>query len=279
MPSQSSSATREWHLLRPLACSVCSAIQPSRAARAPDRAADPDDRQLAGGQTRRIRDVAAQVTLGDGQVTLDPAGFGGRCLGRPVVRQVGRLCRYLVTVALRLGGKQGQYLELEIIGYEFPAGTQQGLGKVDNDWDANWLNVRIRVSDGREAWTRADPALLTWELRELARWLAIVANGRRPEPDAWTGLEPNLQLSITTKTSVIAYLDQKFRRPGSMPEEEPTAIELSPTAAEFSEFVNGLEQALVRFPIRFVEDKGPARFHSAERWPSDPEKGGTSVGN
>ncbi len=258
---------------------MCSAIQPSRAARHPDRAADPDDRQLAGGQTRRIRDVAAQVTLGDGQVTLDPAGFGGRCLGRPVVRQVGRLCRYLVTVALRLGGKQGQYLELEIIGYEFPAGTQQGLGKVDNDWDANWLNVRIRVSDGREAWTRADPALLTWELRELARWLAIVANGRRPEPDAWTGLEPNLQLSITTKTSVIAYLDQKFRRPGSMPEEEPTAIELSPTAAEFSEFVNGLEQALVRFPIRFVEDKGPARFHSAERWPSDPEKGGTSVGN
>ncbi len=169
-------------------------------------------------------------------------------------------------MALRLGGKQGRYFELEVIGYQFPAGAQrEGLGKVDNDWDANWLNVRIRVSDGREAWTRTDPAILTWELRSLARWLAVVASGGRPKPDTWTGLEPNLQLSITTQLSeLMAYLDQEFRRPGSLPEEEPTAIELSPTPAEFAEFLHGLEQALARFPIRFVEDKGPARVHSAE---------------
>jgi hypothetical protein len=175
-------------------------------------------------------------------------------------------------MALRLAGPQGQYLELEIIGYQFPAATQeQGLGRVDNDWDANWISVRIRVSDSSEGWTRTAPALLTWELRRLARWLAIVASGGHPKPDVWTGLEPNLQLVISGKpTTLVVYLRQEFRRPGSTLEDEPTAIELAATPAEMAEFVDGLERALTRFPIRFVEAEGPARFHSVEHWPYEP---------
>lgn len=178
----------------------------------------------------------------------------------------------VVAVALRLNGPYGRYVELEVLGYQFPGDQKQGLGRVDNDWDANWLMVRLRVSDGREVWSRTEPVLLTWEIRRLARWLAIIAGGKRPDPDAWTGLEPNLQLEVTkTPMELIASLHQEFRRPGSALEEEPTSIELKPTPAEIASFIAGLEETLLKYPIRFIEENGPAHFHSNERWPPEPE--------
>ena len=79
-----------------------------------------------------------------------------------------------------------QRLSLAIVGYESP-------DVEDDRYDANWLVVRVEARDGETTWSAEDPALLTWEVEALARWLEQVARGRFEQP--WCGfVEPNLEL-------------------------------------------------------------------------------------
>jgi hypothetical protein len=58
-------------------------------------------------------------------------------------------------VALELlARKSGGRFELAILGYQFPA-------IVDDEWDSNWLNIRIHVQMEPGAWSATDPSLTT----------------------------------------------------------------------------------------------------------------------
>ncbi len=63
---------------------------------------------------------------------------------------------------------------MSIAGYQYPGNTGSG----PHDWDANWLNVTgvLHLPAGRSH-SFLDPCLTTWEVRELATWLAAVAAG------------------------------------------------------------------------------------------------------
>jgi hypothetical protein len=90
---------------------------------------------------------------------------------------------------MRLAGPGGSYLELHVVGYQFPGRTPH---PGDFDWDANWLIVDGRASDGERSWNFRDPCLLTIEGQELVVWLDAVA-ADRPGLDATNFTEPNLE--------------------------------------------------------------------------------------
>lgn len=73
-----------------------------------------------------------------------------------------------------LVGKNGNRFELTITGYQFPE-------TVDDEWDSNWLNIRIDVKSDWGTWHATDPSLLTDDVEGLAGWLEAVAEGRAQE--------------------------------------------------------------------------------------------------
>lgn len=79
-----------------------------------------------------------------------------------------------------------QRFALTVLGYEFPEGA-------DDYYDANWLMIRVVARDGELTWTVDDPALLTWELDRLARWLERVAHGQFDRQPWCSFVEPNLE--------------------------------------------------------------------------------------
>ena len=65
-------------------------------------------------------------------------------------------------MALVLESADGrQRLELDVVGYESP-------DVEDEQYDSNWLLIRIDARDGDTTWSVEDPALLTWEVERLA---------------------------------------------------------------------------------------------------------------
>ena len=90
---------------------------------------------------------------------------------------------------MRLRGREGNELALSVVGYQFPDET------VD-PWDSNGLLVAVRVVSPQGTWEVVDPCLTTWELRQLAAWLAGVARGGLVRSTA-TLTEPNLTVRVT----------------------------------------------------------------------------------
>lgn len=62
-----------------------------------------------------------------------------------------------------LKGADGSEIDLRLTRYQFPEIT-------DEKWDANWLMIALRVQAPQGSWHTVDPALLTWEVQELADW-------------------------------------------------------------------------------------------------------------
>jgi hypothetical protein len=55
-----------------------------------------------------------------------------------------------------------QFVELSIQGYQFP--------EITDEWDSNWLLVRIDVKLNKRHWNKTDPAITTFELKWLIDW-------------------------------------------------------------------------------------------------------------
>lgn len=65
--------------------------------------------------------------------------------------------------------QQGRvFLRFDVLGYQFPE-----IG--DQEWDSDWLNVRLHLQCGERTWERVDPALTSFEIQWLADWLDEVA--------------------------------------------------------------------------------------------------------
>jgi hypothetical protein len=94
----------------------------------------------------------------------------------------------------RLVGPANHVLELEPMRYEFQ--TEQTIlhSAVTNDWDANWVVVRMAAADGQRRWSSTGPAFLTWDLQRLVNWLRALSDLSPDVPDVYASLEPNLQL-------------------------------------------------------------------------------------
>jgi hypothetical protein len=146
-----------------------------------------------------------------------------------------------------LEGTKGRRLELTLVGYEFP-------DEADDEWDANWLVVRISAADPPDAWTAEDPCLLTREVDELADWLDGAADPGAAVDDLEFE-EPHLMLErveVDGAGVVRVWFENAFRPP-EVPEDEDVLIDLESAPAMLRAAAESLRAQLRRFPRR-----GPA---------------------
>ena len=89
---------------------------------------------------------------------------------------------------MRLVGKSGARFELKILGYQFPS-------LVDDEWDSNWLNIRVDVNTDRGTWNDHRPESSYKRRRAPRDWLEATAEGRSLQRDL-DFLEPNLSFEV-----------------------------------------------------------------------------------
>ncbi|MFL5742796.1 MAG: hypothetical protein ACJ75B_21435 [Flavisolibacter sp.] len=82
-------------------------------------------------------------------------------------------------------GKDGQEMELKILGYQFPA-------HLENEWDANWLRIYLKVRSNVGHWQTVDPSLTTGEVKELIAWFSDLSQGKEVQFSEMRFIEPNL---------------------------------------------------------------------------------------
>jgi hypothetical protein len=164
----------------------------------------------------------------------------------------------------RLSGPLDRTLDLEPVSYELP--------DLDMPWDgedANWVNVRITVTDGTRQWTATGPYFETWDLRALVQWCCTLAAGQEPPERVFAVVEPCLQLEALDASDELrlrALFQLEYRPPGlpfvppkDSPAEadvEDVLLEFRPGAAGLAAFAAALEAELQRFPIRLQPRSG-----------------------
>jgi hypothetical protein len=162
---------------------------------------------------------------------------------RPVVASRStRVSPYDAPVLLE--GTNGERLELTLVGYEFP-------DEADDEWDANWLVVRISAADAPDAWTAEEACLLTWEVDELAGWLDAAADAPAAVDDL-EFTEPNLVLERVEEggTGIVrVWFENAFRPPG-VPEDEDVLIDFALAPPALRAAAGSLRDQLRRFPRR-----------------------------
>ncbi len=89
---------------------------------------------------------------------------------------------------MRIMGSDGSLFEMSILGYQFPKLQTE-------EYDSNWLRIRIHVVHPQGEWSSIDPSLLTYEVDALATWFADIVRGRSVATEmAFT--EPNLSFQL-----------------------------------------------------------------------------------
>ena len=137
---------------------------------------------------------------------------------------------------MKLAGRDGQSLELRILGYQFPHLETE-------EYDSNWLVVAGKVTHSRGSWQFTNPCLLTYEAERLASWMDRIADANLP-CDTCGFIEPNLEfralLSID-RPVLRVYFD----------------LEARPSWA--SSVCAGTEDLWVEFPIEELDLKSATR--------------------
>jgi hypothetical protein len=151
---------------------------------------------------------------------------------------------------MRLSASDGDYIDLEIARYQFDS--------YDNEWDANWLEIRLDASRKGRTWTTTDPMLLTAEVNELADWLNEAA--LTPEVSAELEfLEPNLTFDRRPgnnhKVDLTIWLELEARPRWAhkgFVDERDFSIELDLDSGQLRQAANDLRTQLERFPPRLT---------------------------
>lgn len=94
-------------------------------------------------------------------------------------------------------------LKLEIVDYEFPEQETE-------EYDSNWLMIRLDVTHPNGNWSVTNPCLLTYEVIYLAEWLDGILDGKKDDRGI-RFIEPGLEFDLTgSNESVNKYLRVTF---------------------------------------------------------------------
>jgi hypothetical protein len=155
----------------------------------------------------------------------------------------------------RLTGPADRFLELQPLSYQF--------AQADNKWDANWLVVRMTVSDGQRQWSATAPIFLRWELARLVEWLRKLADSDPDARDHFGAIEPNLHFEAMGRGDEIcvrALFSHKFhpdwpswRGSGRRYDLTTVSVEFGPTATGLRQFSDELARELEPFPERTIQ--------------------------
>ncbi|MEM9081434.1 MAG: hypothetical protein AAGC74_12160 [Verrucomicrobiota bacterium] len=137
---------------------------------------------------------------------------------------------------------------LHVAGYQFP--------ELENeDYDSNWLNIRIDVLHPEGSWTATDPSLLTYELRELGTWLASITKNPA-ESSEIDFIEPNLKFQYRAESDpqILRILFELESRPGWAPSDgagmEDLWVDIPFAREDFESAAAAIAEECRRFPQR-----------------------------
>lgn len=106
---------------------------------------------------------------------------------------------------MKLINKNQTNFELDIAGYQYP-------GMETEEYDSNWLMIRIKVKHSKGEWQSTDPSLLTYEAKELAQWLEKIGRNE-PVEEEMAFIEPNLSFSLAEKNKYLRIYFELESRP------------------------------------------------------------------
>jgi hypothetical protein len=158
-----------------------------------------------------------------------------------------------------LTGPERQILELSLLSYEFD------ISGCSNDYDANWLVIGITARQGGQFWSGQAPTLLTWDVQRLVAWLRVIASGRTDALETFMGLENCLAFErqgIGEATRIRAVFAESLLPPNTSPGER-ASLTLKPGVMGLLHFAEDLDRERQSYPIRMIEDDGPAWFWKA----------------
>jgi hypothetical protein len=145
---------------------------------------------------------------------------------------------------MRLEAADGAFLELQVVGYEFPDATS-------SPYDSNWLIVVGRVGYAGREWQFRDPCLLTYEAVRLCAWLEGVGCGSHVQA-VEDFVEPDLAFSLVSAAGVRALRValELEARPDWAQEEPSFALEFPLAELDLGAAARDLRAQLARFPRR-----------------------------
>jgi hypothetical protein len=158
---------------------------------------------------------------------------------------------------MRLSGINGETFELKVLGYQFPELETA-------EYDSDWLRILIAAEtpQGRR-WSATDPSILTYELRELADWLARLGSTEPCAPEL-DFTEPNLSFQVIREGASEQVLRVFFElelRPGwaarATAPEEDLWLDFPIEPGMLGAAATSLREQLARYPERGVQRGGP----------------------
>jgi hypothetical protein len=156
---------------------------------------------------------------------------------------------------MRLSNALGHYLELRVLGYQFPEPRGE-------DWDANWLMIGGDVANADGAWSFVDPALTTHDVDGVIGWLLALADGRLPPCTELDFTEPNLSFVSGAEHSLRVFFELESRPPWSRPGYaglRDLFLDFDPTQQDLQGAAASLREDLDRFPPRGAWANRPRR--------------------
>ena len=150
-----------------------------------------------------------------------------------------------------LTGQNDHKLELSLLGYEFPTID-------DDEWDSNWLNIRISATNDQGSWAATDASLLTEEVGRLAEWLQAIAENNEADAEL-DFIEPNLAFELVEANGLVrlrAWFELELRPRWAPTDEVPArdlCVDLELARDDLGKAADSLRAQLRRFPPRALE--------------------------
>jgi hypothetical protein len=148
---------------------------------------------------------------------------------------------------MRLVGKEGEELHLEVLGYQFSETK-------DDEWDSEWLIISGLVSCARGRWKFRDACLCTFEVQALAAWLRDVRVGGPERELCFT--EPSLRfehVETSDGDQLLVAFSQECSPPRSTDDErygEGYTLSFPFCLNDFAAASAALESMSLKWPIR-----------------------------
>ncbi len=147
-----------------------------------------------------------------------------------------------------LTGQNDHRLELSLLGYQFPTID-------DDEWDSNWLNIRISAINDQGSWTATDASLLTGEVGRLADWLQAIAENSDADAEL-DFIEPNLAFELVEANGLVrlrAWFELELRPRWAPADEVPArdlCVDLTLSREDLRAAAEALRAQLRQFPAR-----------------------------
>jgi hypothetical protein len=141
-----------------------------------------------------------------------------------------------------------QFIELKILGYEFPEIT-------NDEWDSNWLNIFINAKSNDKHWKASHPSITTFEFNELINWFENISNNKSVKNKIIEFTEPNLSFELLNdfnsemkEINIIFGLELSPIRPVNY--KEKYYIKFRVNNEKIKEYVEELKNEVKKYPKR-----------------------------